>query len=158
MKHFHIKRPSTDSLVHPNKNCRNTAAVFIKVLLLIQRTCLGNGLGITVKQDTAQYDGKQAVTQSSDQALCEDQAGVLFVDDDIADRRNQNPGNRIGDQVGDDKGRDLFCGEDTVFDVDLLGEEADDQAVNCCRKCPGPPNTAPGHVSEDMADEAGKAN
>ena len=86
-----------------------SAAVSCKVLFLIQGTCLGNGLGITVKQDTAQYDGKQAVAQSSDQTLCEDQAGILFVDDDIADRRNQNPGNRIGDQIGDDEGRDLFC-------------------------------------------------
>ena len=123
--------------------------------LFVQRALLGDGLGVGQNQQAADDDSRDDVGHSGKRALCKDLFGGLGVDQDVQHRRNDDPGNGMGRDIGDGEGGDLTLVEVALLHIQLLGKQADDHAGESGGDDPAPPrNAAPRQVDEGMADEA----
>ena len=128
---------------------------FMRGSLLVQRALLGDGLGVGQNQQAADDDSRDDVGHSGKRTLCKDLFGGLGVDQDVQHRRNDDPGNGMGHDIGDGEGGDLTLVEVALLHIQLLGKQADDHAGEGGGDDPAPPrDAAPGQVDEGMADEA----
>ena len=69
--------------------------------LFVQRALLGDGLRVGQDQQTANDDSRDDVGHSGKRALRKDLFGRLGVDQDVQHRRNDDPGNGMGHDIGD---------------------------------------------------------
>ena len=129
--------------------------LFVKVLLLVQRTFLCNGLRISQDQKSTYYSSGNCVGNCCKRTLCKYFICRFCIDQNVKYRSHNDPSDHMCNHICDYKNRYFSFTELTFLNIQLLRKNTDYHTYKRRSDNPAPPRaSAPGQIYQCVTDES----